>query len=243
MTATQVETRRWTWRRVLRWAAIADFGVMAFAGMILGDLEALAFAGLIGIAIFLLRFRGGLAGAVVLAVVTADAAAFMLPAFASNAAHREDLAAILIPASLGIISVTGLVAAIASIFRGSSATRLAGLIPQIAMAAFVLAVIAAFVQQRGEAAAAPHPQDVRMELANVKFIPSSLTVDAGLVTFAVHNSDLFWHTFTVEGVFNVDTPIEGRRRITVDLKPGTYEYICRVPGHTQAGMKGTLTVR
>ena len=27
------------------------------------------------------------------------------------------------------------------------------------------------------------------------------------------------------------------------LKPGTYQYICSIPGHEQPGMKGTLTVR
>jgi plastocyanin len=31
--------------------------------------------------------------------------------------------------------------------------------------------------------------------------------------------------------------------ITVDLAPGTYEFLCTVPGHAQAGMQGTLTVK
>jgi plastocyanin len=35
------------------------------------------------------------------------------------------------------------------------------------------------------------------------------------------------------GVSTIDIP---------DLKPGTYEYYCTVPGHEAAGMKGTLTV-
>jgi uncharacterized cupredoxin-like copper-binding protein len=30
--------------------------------------------------------------------------------------------------------------------------------------------------------------------------------------------------------------------VTANLKPGTYEFYCSVPGHEQAGMKGTLTV-
>ena len=30
---------------------------------------------------------------------------------------------------------------------------------------------------------------------------------------------------------------------TVSLKPGKYEFYCQVPGHEQAGMKGTLTVK
>jgi len=101
MTA-QSPVHTWTWRRLLRWAGLADLVVMGFAGLIARDKEALVFAGIIGVAILLLRFRSGLAGAIVLAILCADAAVFMLPAFASNAAHRENLAAILIPASLGV---------------------------------------------------------------------------------------------------------------------------------------------
>ena len=34
----------------------------------------------------------------------------------------------------------------------------------------------------------------------------------------------------------------GSDTLTVKLKPGTYTFYCPVPGHEQAGMKGTLTV-
>jgi uncharacterized cupredoxin-like copper-binding protein len=30
--------------------------------------------------------------------------------------------------------------------------------------------------------------------------------------------------------------------VTVDLKPGTYEFYCPVDGHKAGGMKGELTV-
>ena len=30
---------------------------------------------------------------------------------------------------------------------------------------------------------------------------------------------------------------------SADLKPGTYTFYCPVPGHEDAGMKGTLTVK
>ena len=35
----------------------------------------------------------------------------------------------------------------------------------------------------------------------------------------------------------------GTSQVTVSLKPGTYQFLCTVPGHAAAGMKGVLTVK
>jgi uncharacterized cupredoxin-like copper-binding protein len=54
------------------------------------------------------------------------------------------------------------------------------------------------------------------------------------------------HAFEVEGngvEEETDTITESDASVTVDLKPGTYEYYCPVDGHKAAGMKGTLTVK
>ena len=32
-------------------------------------------------------------------------------------------------------------------------------------------------------------------------------------------------------------------RATLDLKPGTYTFLCAIPGHFQAGQHGTLVVK
>jgi uncharacterized cupredoxin-like copper-binding protein len=40
-----------------------------------------------------------------------------------------------------------------------------------------------------------------------------------------------------------DLVSQGTTSVTADLKPGTYEYFCNVPGHKEAGMDGTLTVK
>jgi uncharacterized cupredoxin-like copper-binding protein len=31
-------------------------------------------------------------------------------------------------------------------------------------------------------------------------------------------------------------------RATLDLEPGTYTFLCAIPGHFQAGQRGTLVV-
>ena len=36
---------------------------------------------------------------------------------------------------------------------------------------------------------------------------------------------------------------KGSSTVTVSLKPGAYTFFCEAPGHRQAGMYGTLTVK
>jgi uncharacterized cupredoxin-like copper-binding protein len=66
---------------------------------------------------------------------------------------------------------------------------------------------------------------------------------AGTVT-SVSNSDLFWHTFTVDALgVSVQAPVGGEREITFDAAPGVYAFYCAIPGHALIGMRGTLTVK
>ena len=72
-----------------------------------------------------------------------------------------------------------------------------------------------------------------------------LTVAAG-TTIELVNVGAAPHNFQTEALgINQDMPpgFSGTVTIPADAAPGTYEFICNVPGHAPAGMVGTLTIQ
>jgi uncharacterized cupredoxin-like copper-binding protein len=81
----------------------------------------------------------------------------------------------------------------------------------------------------------------------LKFDKTSLSTKPGKVTVVLDNPSDVPHAIEVEGK---GVEEEGKTvgkggvsKVTVDVKPGDYEYYCPVDGHKQAGMEGTLTVK
>jgi uncharacterized cupredoxin-like copper-binding protein len=64
------------------------------------------------------------------------------------------------------------------------------------------------------------------------------------VTFSFHNAGTMQHDFRIGGK---QTPLIGRgktARLKITFhKKGRFSYLCTVPGHAAAGMKGVFTVR
>ncbi len=91
-------------------------------------------------------------------------------------------------------------------------------------------------------AAAP----VTLEAVDIAWNQTQLTVAVG-GTITLVNLGQSPHTFVIEGYNDaapVDIPVGGQPvpwTVPPDLAPGTYTYICNVPGHQQV-MRGTLTV-
>jgi plastocyanin len=72
------------------------------------------------------------------------------------------------------------------------------------------------------------------------------TANAGKLTVDMPNKSPIGHNIAlknVNGAAGKVVPQGQTSTFTVTLKPGKYIYFCEVPGHEQAGMKGTLTVK
>jgi uncharacterized cupredoxin-like copper-binding protein len=63
------------------------------------------------------------------------------------------------------------------------------------------------------------------------------------VTFRFTNRGRLRHDFKIAGKKTRIIPRGRTATLRVRLRRGTYRYICTVPGHADAGMKGRLRVR
>lgn len=82
----------------------------------------------------------------------------------------------------------------------------------------------------------------------LEYNTKSLSAKAGKVSVDFTNSSSLPHNVTIESssgekVGATPTFSGGSKSASVNLKPGTYKFFCSVPGHRQAGMEGTLTVK
>ncbi|HEX2392445.1 MAG TPA: plastocyanin/azurin family copper-binding protein [Solirubrobacterales bacterium] len=82
----------------------------------------------------------------------------------------------------------------------------------------------------------------------IEYTTTSATAKAGQVTVEFSNPQPLTHDVAIEDsngevVGKTELISEGSDSASVNLKPGTYTFFCSVPGHRQAGMEGTLTVK
>jgi plastocyanin len=83
---------------------------------------------------------------------------------------------------------------------------------------------------------------------SLAFDQKSATAKAGTVTINFDNKQPLQHDVAIEDssgktLGQTDLVSSGTANTTVDLQPGTYTFFCTVPGHREAGMEGTLTVK
>jgi plastocyanin len=80
------------------------------------------------------------------------------------------------------------------------------------------------------------------------YTTTEATAKAGKVTVDFKNPQGLVHDVAIENesgetIGKTEEIAESSTSTTVNLKPGTYHYYCTIPGHREAGMEGTLTVK
>jgi mono/diheme cytochrome c family protein/plastocyanin len=80
-----------------------------------------------------------------------------------------------------------------------------------------------------------------------QFSATKATGTAGPVTLAMPNRSPLVHDIAIKGggvnKAGKRVPQGGTSTVSAVLKAGSYTFYCTVPGHEQAGMKGTLTIK
>jgi plastocyanin len=83
--------------------------------------------------------------------------------------------------------------------------------------------------------------------AQIAYTTKSLTSKAGKVTIDFTNPAPIQHDVAVakgsQELAKSNLVSQGDTSVSVDLAPGKYVFYCTVPGHREAGMEGTLTVK
>lgn len=83
---------------------------------------------------------------------------------------------------------------------------------------------------------------------NLAFTSDTATAKSGKATVNFTNESPVPHDVKIEDengeeIGGTEVISEGSDSAEVELEPGTYTYFCSIPGHRQAGMEGTLTVK
>ena len=118
-------------------------------------------------------------------------------------------------------------------FRSSLAARLT------ALAVVVLAAAAVAVPASARSHAALTTR-VTVSATEFKFKLSRTSAPHGKVIFKLVNKGATAHNFKIAGHKTKLVDPGGSTTLTVTLAKGSYKYLCTVPGHAAAGMKGTF---
>jgi uncharacterized cupredoxin-like copper-binding protein len=112
----------------------------------------------------------------------------------------------------------------------------------IAIASLTLVQLASAHGDRSTAASAT---TVQVKGGEFFFRLSTKSVSRpGKVTFVFKNIGHVLHDFSIRGRKTpLIQPGKTAKLVVSFTKKGKYAYLCTVPGHAQAGMKGTFTVR
>ncbi len=114
----------------------------------------------------------------------------------------------------------------------------------LSLSLLVLAVALGVAPLAASKPAATQTSTVTVTAKEFKFALSARSVKAGAVTFRIVNKGKLPHDFKIAGKKSRLIRPGGNAFMKVTFrKKGKYRYICTVPGHAGAGMRGVFTIR
>ena len=113
--------------------------------------------------------------------------------------------------------------------------RIVSLTAVLAVAAVSVFTVVAYAGQNHATATT-----ITVKATEFKFALSKKSAPHGKITFKVTNKGHVQHDFKIAGKKTPMLKPGKSASLTVSLKKGSYKYMCTVPGHAAAGMKGTF---
>jgi len=94
-------------------------------------------------------------------------------------------------------------------------------------------------------------QTISVDVKEFKFTPSEIQIKPGKVKFVITNSGVGPHEFLIYESGKIASPIVAIKNIAsgqtvesdvIEMNAGSYETGCHLPGHFEAGMKGSIMI-
>ncbi len=115
--------------------------------------------------------------------------------------------------------------------------------------AFLLGLVVAaagLLAACGGSPATPAPLVINLKAEDIKYDSMAITAKVGqAVTVNIQNAGALEHSLVIDALNVKLEHIQAGQTSSITFTPtaaGTFEFYCNVPGHKDAGMKGTLTV-
>jgi plastocyanin len=240
------------WRQALRVLTLLLIAGLIVVIVLIHDKDVVALTVITFVLLLFLPSKRAWVGVIGLTLLFADVLFFTGAAALSNIRHHETLTTVAPPAAFAALCVAGVIAGLFALVRYTSTATGGATVPLLIVAVLVFGGALATSAAAGTDAGAAKRGDVHLLAKDTRFSPKRLKSSAGAdklqlttgsVSVFVTNKDFWWHTFTIDKLHvNLRVPEGGHRRATFKASPGTYKFYCAVPGHSQAGMKGTLVV-
>jgi plastocyanin len=239
----QAEPDSWLgldWLRLLLIAGTVASVVSTSVAIYLTDLEGGVVALVFIVSTWLFARKRRLLGVVGLLVMSAITTFFMTTAALVNFRGYGGIEGLAIAGGLAAVSNLLLLAAIGYLIRRDHRASFG---PWLAVGYVAITLIQALTGGGTMREVEPEASDISLVAEDVAFSSIELAAAAGDLIVSLENRDLFWHTFTVEDLgVDLRVPVGAEMTVEFDAPPGEYVFICAVPGHPEAGMKGVLTV-